>query len=379
MAGPTVLIFHRQASAGDAPLVRLLADVRLRLAERHARLFEQAGAGEIRIVAGDARPFGEQLLAAAPSAGGAVVLGSGSVARLSRGDARRMVDLAAAGGFRALTNNRYSSDVCAVSDARRFRELPPLPSDNALPRWLEERAGYEVYELPGRERLALDIDTPLDIGLWAIAPGRPVWVRELVEREGLRVPRLEALREVAADPQAELLVFGRAGSATLRWLERNVRCRVRFLAEERGLRASSVLAIGGRASVRARRGLAQRPPRASMGLLLDAAEPGARGQGEIGVAERRASALAEVVAQLADGAIIDSRVLTAHHFGRDEDTWPSPADRFASDLLRTTEVSDPWLRALTASAAASDRPILLGSHTLVGPGIRLMLGGAAAR
>ncbi len=35
---------------------------------------------------------------------------------------------------------------------------------------------------------------------------------------------------------------------------------------------------------------------------------------------------------------------------------------------------DPWLRALTASAAAAPIPIVLGGHTLVGPGVRLVIG-----
>jgi hypothetical protein len=38
-------------------------------------------------------------------------------------------------------------------------------------------------------------------------------------------------------------------------------------------------------------------------------------------------------------------------------------------------VHDPWLRALTASAAAAPIPVLLGGHTLVGPGVRLVIAG----
>lgn len=355
MAGPTTLIFHRPASADDARLVRLLAEVRLRLVEQQAVLLRRAGAGEVRVIEGDGRPFGAQLAAAAPARDGLIVLGSGAVPRLDVRDARLLVDVAATGGRQALTNNRYSSDVCAVGEAAALAGVPALPSDNALPRWLEERAGFAVEELPGRERLALDVDTPLDVGLWALAPGCPDWVRRLVEAQAIAVPRLAELRALAADPHAQLLVFGRAGSATLRWLERNVRCRVRFLAEERGMRASSPLAIGGGSPPRT-----ARRPRATLGMLLDQRGPGA---------------LADVVADLADGAIIDSRVLMAHYRGADEMAWPVPVDRFASDLLRPAGISDPWLRLLTKSAAASRQPIVLGAHTLVGPGVRLVLGG----
>jgi hypothetical protein len=171
--------------------------------------------------------------------------------------------------------------------------------------------------------------------------------------ERLAVPRADELRALAADPRRELLVFGRAGSATLRWLERNVRCRVRFLAEERGLRASSPLAIGDQPAPDR-----LRSPHSTLGRLLDARGP---------------QALAATVSELADGAILDSRVLMADRFGANEDDWPSPADRFASDLLRPDEIRDPWLRALTQSAARSSVPIALGAHTLIGPGVALVL------
>lgn len=360
-----VLIFHRPAAAGEPPLVRLLAAVREELATRQAELFHRAGAGAMRLMtewhAG--LSFGEVLAQVAPRSGGAIVLGSGAVPRLTLRDAQALVAVAAPGERRALTNNRYSSDICAIGDASVLRSLPPLPSDNALPRWLEERAGYTVEELPERDLLALDLDTPLDIALATLAPGAPGWLRDVAEREGLAVPRREEMRALAADAHRELLVFGRSGSRTLRWLERNVRCRVRFLAEERGLRAASRLAIGEDASP-PRSPRPSRSPRATLGRLLD--ETGPEG-------------LAEVVADLGDGAIIDTRVLLAHRLGIDEDGWPAPADRFASDLLRPAEVTDDWLRALTASAGLSSLPILFGGHSLVGPGIPILLSGLPSR
>jgi hypothetical protein len=356
-----VLVFHRVASAGDPALVGLLADVRRELVDRQALLFRSAGAADVRVVEdwpADAS-FGEVLAALAPRRGGLVVLGSGGVVRLVQRDATRLVEVAASGDSLALTNNRYSSDVCAVGDARALRRLPALPSDNALPRWLEERAGFDVAELPGRERLALDLDTPLDVALAALAPGAPAWLRRRTADARLEVPRLAELRELAADPLRELLVFGRSGSTTLRWLERNVRCRVRFLAEERGLRAATPLAIAG-----AGRRVPSRAPVATLGTLLEPGGPGS---------------LAEVVALLGDGAVLDTRVLLAHRLGPDESAWPPPADRFASDLLRADEVGDAWLRDMTTAAAASRGPILLGAHSLVGPGIPLLLRGAAGQ
>jgi CTP:molybdopterin cytidylyltransferase MocA len=353
----TLLIFHRPQNVGDPALVRVLADVRQRLIETHSELFRRAGARDVRIVSEwhEGKAFGEVLAAVAPARGGLIVLSSGAVPLLNAADARRLVAVAAAPDRVATTNNRYSSDICAVSNASVLRGLPALPSDNALPRWLEERANYTVSELGGRERLALDLDTPQDVALTALASTAPRWLRSAAAADRLEIPRLDDLRALAADPHRELLVFGRSGSQTLRWLERNVRCRVRFLAEERGMRASSPVAIGG-----SERSAAQRPPRATLGMLLERDGP---------------SSLARVIASLGDGAIIDSRVLISHRLGADESGWPTAADRFASDLHRHGEIEDPWLRYLTKAAAASPLPILLGGHSLVGPGVRLVLAG----
>jgi len=349
--------------------VRLLAEARELLLRHQTELFERAGATRILIVPGredgaasSTGSFGERLVSLIRAEGieRLVVMGGGAVPRLSMRDAERLVEVAygarrraSTDGRRASTNNRYSSDVCAISDAAALADLPPLPTDNALPRWLEERAGFTVRDLPGRDRLALDLDTPLDLALLSLAPRAPRPLVELAEEHGLTVPRLDRLRSLAADPRKELLVFGRSGSRTLRWLERNVRCRVRFLAEERGLRASSALAIGGDVG-----DPVARHPRATLGRLLEAADGPA--------------SLASIVGDLADGAIIDSRVLMADRYGN-EDAWPSAADRFASDLLRADQVHDEWLGALTRAAAAATIPILLGAHTLVGPGIPLLL------
>ena len=355
MGRPAVLIFHRPAGAGEPALVRILADVRTELARRQAALFERAGATAPTFVDEwyEDKAFGEVIRRLAPAGGGVIVLGSGAVARLNLADARRLVAVAASGRAEALTNNRYSSDIVALGRAAVLKKLPALPSDNALPRWLEEIAGVSVDELPGRDRLALDLDTPLDVCLAAIAPGAAPWLRATTDEARLAVPRLDDLRALVRDPTKELLVFGRSGSRTLGWLERNVRCRVRFLAEERGMRASSPLAIAGRGKAPLRQ------PTSTLSLLLEGRGP---------------SALAQIVAELADAAIIDTRVLLAARLGSDESGWPPQADRFASDLHDHAAVKDTWLKELTRSAAAARQPILLGSHSLVGPGVKLVVG-----
>jgi hypothetical protein len=148
---------------------------------------------------------------------------------------------------------------------------------------------------------------------------------------------------VAADARKELLVAGRTSSTTLRWLERRTASRTRALIEERGLRTTRA---------------GQRPAASILGMLLDRDGPESFGTS---------------VARLGDAAIVDTRVLLAHRHGADERAWPAPEDRFASDLLLHDRIADPWLRALTAAAADAPIPVLLGGHTLVGPGLRLAL------
>jgi hypothetical protein len=231
----------------------------------------------------------------------------------------------------------------AVGRGQILRSVPDLPSDNALPRWLEEVAGYRVDDLARRWRLQVDWDSPLDMVLTGEA-GPP---------EGSPVgDATRRIAEVAADRRAELVVAGRVSAGTLRWLERHAAARVRGLVEERGLRASSSLAIP------SDRPLTQRAPRSVLGLVLDREGP---------------EALGSVVAELGDAAVIDTRVLLAHRLGRDEQSWPPPEDRYASDLLLPDRIRDPWLRALTTAATDASIPILLGGHTVVGPGLRLVL------
>lgn len=355
----SAIILHREPPPDAGSLEWLLAAARLVTAERQRRGLLAAGAADARVVAGppDALTFGERLghLLAAGTAErrGVVVLGAGSVPLATRGDLRRFVRAAGGETPGALTNNAYSADVVAIARADLLPPLPPLPADNALPRWLVEVAGWPVRDLGDRWRLQVDIDGPLDVLLASSAT-------VFTGRADAVNARLAAIGAVLDDPRAELVVAGRTGSRTLRWLERKTRCRVRALIEERGLRAASALAQSDAAHGPGR---AQRPPRSVLGLLLDRDGPGALGRH---------------LATLGDAALVDSRVLLAHRLGPEEAAWPSAEDRFASDLLDAEAIADPWLRELTASARDAGGPVLLGGHSLVGPGVRLVARAARA-
>jgi hypothetical protein len=156
------------------------------------------------------------------------------------------------------------------------------------------------------------------------------------------------------------LIAGRTSATTLGWLEGHTAARTRAWVEERGLRAASRLAQANLTGTAAR----IRRPASVLGALLERDGPGSLGSH---------------LARFGDAAIVDTRVLIAHRLGADEAAWPVAEERFASDLLLPDRIADPWLRELTASAVASPMPVLLGGHTLVGPGIRFVFGGPPRR
>ncbi len=358
MSPAAVRILHLEPNEDTGELGRLVVRARRVVADDLAGRFAALGATDVEVVAGppDGRTFGHRLraLIAGAGDGGLVVLGSGSIPLATEDDLRALVATADLGQARALTNNGYSSDVLAIGRASCLAAVPDLVSDNPLPRWLSVHAGVPVAELADRDRLALDLDSPLDLELLRRHPASPRAIVDLAESASGELDHvaatLDTLAAMTADPTAELLVSGRLSATGLRRLELRTACRVRAVVEERGLRASAELA---------ERAEPARPPASILGMALDRDGPGSIG---------------EIVARLATGALVDSRVLLAHRLGRDEAAWPPAEDRFASDLLLANRVRDPWLRDLTAAAADAASPIALGAHTLVGPGLPLALG-----
>jgi hypothetical protein len=358
-----VRILHVEPGEDARPLERWLATARTKNADRLRRGFLDAGLDDVQVVRGapDEVPFGARLRIlirdGIDPAEGLIVMGSGAIPLARPTDFSEFARAAASGDRRALVNNRYSADVIAVGRADVFESLPDLPGDNAVSRWLDEFAGLPVADLRRRTHLAMDLDSPLDVLL--VGRGRSGTApRELPGDVNVDVvrSRLRALATISADRRAELLVAGRTSAATLRWLERSTASRVRALVEERGLRAAAPAA---QASDSAAAELTiGRPPRSALGLVLD---------------DRGPDALGSIAAELADGALIDSRVLLAHRLSADERRWPVAEDRFASDLLLPERIRDPWLRALTISARDASIPIVLGGHSLVGPGVPFAL------
>ena len=354
----TVLILAPAPDPAAGPLTGVLDEARTVFAEGHRHAFLTAGASRVVVhrEPPDDSLFGARLrrLLGELRPQGLVVIGASSMVLATPADRAAFVQAAAADTPAALANSYYSADAVAIACAEPvLRDLPvDLASDNALPRWLAEVAGLDVRDLRERRDLAVDVDSPLDLLLLDGARSWPGQVPVPNDDDSAPVrQRLQALREVALDPSTELLVAGRVAAADLRRIERGTRARTRAIVEERGMRTAALAATRGHPN--------RRPPRSMLADLIGGTTP---------------ARLGEVVGRYADGALIDTRVLLAARLGAYERAWPTPEDRYASDLLLADRVRDPWLRELTDAAASSPVPIVLGAHTLVGPGAPLALG-----
>ncbi|HEY8631710.1 MAG TPA: hypothetical protein VIL50_01060, partial [Candidatus Limnocylindrales bacterium] len=161
MTRVAAIIFHPRPAPGAGSLTEAFASIRRRNAERQAAGFGRAGA-EVTILddLDDRKPFGQRvrdvLGDGAPN--GLVLLGSGSIPLATAVDRRAFVAIAAGPPGHALANNRYSADVVALAGTARLADLPDLPNDNGLPRWLAEAAGFAVTDLWRRWRLQIDLD-----------------------------------------------------------------------------------------------------------------------------------------------------------------------------------------------------------------------------
>ncbi|HXG41292.1 MAG TPA: hypothetical protein VNL95_01020 [Dehalococcoidia bacterium] len=281
--------------------------------------------------------FGQRLqaLVAALRPQALVYVGGGGLPLLSA-DEWASLALALGRGEVAIANNAYSSDLVAVRPADALLAIAPPERDNGLARALSQQAGLPLHELPRTLSSLFDIDSPTDVAvlkLTRLAQGRHL--KAYLEAAQVDVSRYRALLPVLTDPQRQLFVAGRVGSHLWRFLETETACRVRLLAEERGLEALGLSA------------------RSLLGLYLEA----------VGV-----EGLAAALPALGDAAVIDTRVLLAHLGVR-----ASRRDRFLSDLGCWQRVDEPTLRELTRALAEAPLPVLVGGHSLVTGGLMALV------
>jgi hypothetical protein len=177
----------------------------------------------------------------------------------------------------------------------------------------------------------MDIDGPNDLAALSLAGAGGPRLRAYLAALCPDTTRLRRASALFTDPNAQVVVAGRASSHVWQYLERETACRVRLFAEERGLEAQGRVANGSARSL--------------LAYHLEAA----------GTAR-----FFQNLAELGDAAFIDTRVILAHR-----GAVTSREDRFLSDAGRWREVRDPFLREFTRAAVEAPVPVILGGHSLV--------------
>ena len=255
----------------------------------------------------------------------------------------------------AITNNLYSTDLIATTAVQALSDLSPDATDNSIGLYLRDSVGVDVETLPRSAATLLDIDTPAELRLLALAEkasapsvegrlmvGPALRAVLAAESEVLDLPRITTAVDSLTDQESQILVVGRVGSEVWQALETQTASRVRVIAEERGMCA-------------ARRSR----PRTLLGFHLDATGP---------------EALVSALEELADAVFLDTRPLLGH-LG-----WnASRADRFAVDLGQWETVQHPQFQQFAQAVAQSHVPIVLGGHALVSGGLLAAIDIAWAR
>lgn len=234
-----------------------------------------------------------------------------------------------------LTNNVQSSDLLAFAPASAIDRVRYLPdADNPLGNLLRD-AGLHKLLMPHSVGIHFDIDTPTDLLVLSLHPNAGPRTKKLLERLPYSREHIIAAKHWLALPYDDVLMFGRIGSPIITYVNTNVRCRLRVYSEERGMKAL------GRVESNQVKSL--------IGHLVDIVGP---------------QAFFDYLADLADVAFIDSRVLFAHN-----KLHPSDNDRFYSDLFMPERIVDPAVRQLTEAAMAARLTVVLGGHSLVLGGV----------
>lgn len=259
-------------------------------------------------------------------------LGGGSAPLLKSDDFAKLDELAAKkqGSF-SIANNFYSPDFIFLSPADKILEMEPPERDNSLG-WISRRQGLSPHELTRCGRTLFDIDCPTDLKVLKITGRASDRLGEYVSSLRLDLAPLEKTMAKFREPSSRLVMAGRIGAATWRYLEKEAACRINLLSEGRGAKARG----GG-------------PPPFSPFLSSFYELAGPR------QTLRRLS-------KSSDGLFIDTRVI---YHGKS--IWPKRSDRFWADLGEVEKIENPLARELAAAVneVGSEVAVIAGGHSLL--------------
>ncbi len=234
-----------------------------------------------------------------------------------------------------MANNYYSADIVGFTPGKILNRVSLPMIDNSLPLSLGNDGGLRFLPMQRTLGLNFDVDTPTDILIMSVHPNLGSHSKKVVETLSWDLERYKVLKNLLNDPRSELVIYGRVGSNLFQYLDQNTRCRIRLYSEERGMKA---LGRDLRGEVKTLMGELAR----TLGFKN----------------------FFEFLSQIANGAVLDTRVLFEHF------QWKlSQADRFASDLGEVDLIEHAGLREFTLAAINAPIPILLGGHSLVTGGL----------
>ena len=258
-------------------------------------------------------------------------IGAGAGALMTTDELRALREDLESSEALVLSNNSYSADLVAFTPAAALDAIDLPATDNPLPRRLHQQAGLSSRQLEKSAATLLDVDTPTDAALLVRHPKCPAELRAMSAWQNILSDRIEALMRLVTTPEKELLVAGRVGAPVWTFIESQTACRVRMLAEERGMQAAG-RDVSGEA-------------RSALGFLYALVGP---------------TEFFKRMAELCDGMLFDMLVLFAHLGWR-----PAAEERFASYLFMADRIKTKPIREFTEAARDAAFPILLGGHTLV--------------
>ena len=226
-------VLARSQQAGFAPLVAVTAD------DEAAGAFSAAGAA---VVAPRTEPFhfGEELrgIARERRLERICAIGAGAGALFTVAELRSLREELEQSEALVLSNNYYSADLVAFTPASALNVIELPATDNPLPRRLHQQGGLSSRQLDRSAATLLDVDTPADAAVLKRHPACPDLLRGLDTWERELGQRIDALMRLVVTPDKELVVAGRVGAPVWSYLESQTACRVRMLAEERGMQAA---------------------------------------------------------------------------------------------------------------------------------------------
>jgi hypothetical protein len=237
-----------------------------------------------------------------------------------------------------VANNFFSADLIGFVPGGVVETVALPDNDRIVPRLLRDEGGLENRSLARSIENQFDLDTPGDLAILAYTGGAGPNLQRYIDAASIDTSRLERASRLFTDRDAEVIVAGRVGTQTWRYLESETACRVRLFAEERGLQAAG-RDINGQA-------------RSLLGYHLQ------------NVSTQR---FFQELAQMGQAAFIDTRPLFAHMGLK-----PSRPDRFLSDAMQPKGIEDAWVREFTAAACEAPIPVVLGGSSLVSSGVQLL-------